>query len=206
MGATRVKARWVAVVSVSLAVGCGAGCSRRDTHLAREAGLYEPSGSISTPLVAPSSTAVAADGSPSENEDNDPPLDHSPAGIAKALAGIAEFQRLVQQRLAIGREPNAVCLSKVDARSDRFGAIEKRMGGRRWLEGRRTRYACCAPYLDQTIDFSVSACLILCTDDDTPRNGSDDDDWGGPGGLRVDCQQSVTALADWAADLRAGRF
>jgi hypothetical protein len=139
-------------------------------------------------------------------ETPEPPLDTSPAGVAKVLAGIAEFQRLVQQRLALGRESNDGCMTKQEGRSTRVESIEKKMGGRRWLEARKTRYACCAPNLGQTIDAPVVGCLLSCTDDDSPHNGSEDDDWGGPGGLREECQHAVVALGDWSGDLKAGKL
>ena len=186
----------------------GLGCSKGSTP--NESGPSAPSTSV-PPMAsssAPASTEEASARAPAASTDEapEPPLDKSPPGIAKVLAGIGELQRLVQQRLAQGREPNAACMAKLDARGDRVAAIENKMGGRRWLEEKKTRYACCAPHLGQTVDGPVVGCLMQCTEDDTPHNGSEDDDWGGPGGLREDCQHAATALADWGADLKAGKF
>jgi hypothetical protein len=155
---------------------------------------------------APANTPTAPSASASaESEATPPPLDNSPAGLAKVAAGIAQFQQLVQQRLAIGRESYDACSAKLESRGARIEALENKMGGRQRLETRKTRFACCAPNLGQTIDAPVVGCLMGCTDDDTPHNGSEDDDWGGPGGLRQECQQAATALADWASDLKAGK-
>lgn len=142
---------------------------------------------------------------PAASTSTEAPLDNSPGALAKVAAGIAQFQQLAQQRIAQGREGYDVCTAKADARSARIEAIENKMGGQQRLQARKTRYACCAPYLGQTIDDPVVGCLMGCTNDDTPHNGSEDDDWGGPGGVREECQHALVALADWAADLKASK-
>jgi hypothetical protein len=164
--------------------------------------------SNAAPDVGPAVSAKpppVASASASDTEPVPPPLDNSPAGLAKVAAGIAQFQQLVQQRLALGRESNDACMAKLEARGARIEAMEAKMGGGSERLRRMTRFACCAPNLGQTVEAPVVGCLMSCTEDDTPHNGSEDDDWGGPGGLREECQQAATALADWAADLKAGR-
>jgi hypothetical protein len=180
-------------------------CSRGNGSAATVSSATPPVASVMPTASTNNPPPPMAPASASDTEPAPPPLDNSSAGLAKVAAGITQFQQLVQQRLALGRESNDACTAKLDARAARIEAIENKMGGRRRLESRTTRYACCAPNLGQTIDAPVTGCLMLCTEDDTPHNGSEDDDWGGPGGLREECQQAATALADWAADLKAGR-
>jgi hypothetical protein len=178
-------------------------CSKDSVHEAAASAVVTPV-VTSAPLPVASATTTPSASASTEAESPPPPLDNSPAGLAKVAAGIAQFQQLVRQRLALGRESDAACMTKQEARGTRIESLENKMGGRQLLT-RQTRFACCAPNLGQTIETPLVGCLMLCTEDDTPQNGSDDDDWGGPGGLRQDCQQAATALADWAADLKPGK-
>jgi hypothetical protein len=134
----------------------------------------------------------------------DTPLDTSPAAMARVSAAIAQFQQLIRDRRAGGRERNEVCLAKVDARGARLEAIWAKVGGEERFR-RKTRWADHAPYLGQTLDDPLTTCLMSCTDDDSPHDGSEADDWGGPAGVLKDCEQASIALSDFAADLKAGR-
>jgi hypothetical protein len=178
----------------------------RDLVAACEARLKsKASGGQAAGPVKPTAAATGVEPSTSASaQAGPPPADDSPAGRARVAAGIRQLQQLVQQRMELGREPNAVCTAKLDARGAQIDAIESEMGGRELL-ARKTRFARRAPDLDQTIEMPLVACLMSCTDDDAPRNGSEDDDYGGPGGLRHVCQQAGIALADWSEDLKAGK-
>ena len=196
---------WLIVVPLMIIIAC----SKQSAPTTSSVVPAPSPAAASTPVPTASQPAAAPSASPDAPGDGRVPAyeDFSRTAVKKMLAGIAQFKQLVQQRLAIGRETLDTCTSKLDARKARVGAIEDaNFGGYERLTKRRTRWACCAPNIDQTIDAPVVSCLMSCTEDDTPHNGSEDDDWAGPGSLREDCQHALIALDDWAADLNVGKF
>jgi Integrase core domain len=111
-----------AVLLCSSLVGCDKGSSSGPEPAIPPSAMTPHPAPVPTPTERPEEERIRAiiDGAkndpPAEPE---PPLDKSPAGVAKVLVGIAEFQRLVQQRLALGRESNDACMTKQEGRAVR---------------------------------------------------------------------------------------
>ncbi len=151
------------------------------------------------------SASPVASGSASADAEAEAPLDVSPAAMAKVSVACAQLQQLIRERTALGRETNAACLARSDARWARINAIWDKVGGQERFDSRKTRWADRAPWLGETIATPLAQCLTSCTEDDTPHDNSEDDDWGGPGGVLQDCKHASVALSDWAADIKASK-